>query len=65
MGSILHHITPLVINSLGGGHTDTRRGQDRFLETRHAPACGWRAPGLKTATNFKDIAITIKFNFHL
>ena len=23
MGSISHHITPLVINSLGGGHTHT------------------------------------------
>ena len=36
------HITPLVIDSLGGGHTNTdtytHRGQDQFLETRHAPA---------------------------
>ena len=52
------YITPLVINSLGGGHTDTqthththtyqRRGQKQFQETRHVPACGRRAPGLKT-----------------
>ena len=25
MGSISHHITPLVINSLGGGHTHTHK----------------------------------------
>ena len=42
---------PLVINSLGGGHTDThrytRRGQDHFLETSSAFACGRCTPGLK------------------
>ena len=48
MGSISRHITPLVINSLGGGHTHTRkhtdvRAQDQFQKTR-------RAPGLKTPT---------------
>ena len=50
MGSISHHMTPLVINSLGGGHTDThtRHGQDQFLETRRAPAYGRCAPGLKS-----------------
>ena len=53
MGSISRYITPLVITSLRGGHTDTQtyihtlRGQDQFLETRRAPACGWHAPGLK------------------
>ena len=52
MGSISHHITPLVINSLGGGHTHKhayRRLQTKqFLETRHTPAAGQRVPGLKT-----------------
>ena len=44
---ISHHITPLVINGLGGGHTDTRtytqthtriltRGPKQFQETRRA-----------------------------
>ena len=38
---ISHHITPLVINGLRGGHTDTDthipiREQKRFQETRHA-----------------------------
>ena len=50
-GSISHHITPLVINSLGGGHTHTHayrhRGQKQFQETSRAPAFGRRAPGLK------------------
>ena len=48
------HITPLVITSLGDGHTDTHahthkhtlRGQDQSIETRRAPACGQHAPGL-------------------
>ena len=53
--SILHHIMPLVINSLGGGHTHAnthihmqtiRTGS--ILETRRVQACGVRAPGLKT-----------------
>ena len=36
---ISHHITPLVINGLGGGHTDTHiltHKQKQFQETRHA-----------------------------
>ena len=37
MGSISCHITPLVITSLGGGHTHTLHGQDKFLW----PACAW------------------------
>ena len=37
MGSISHHITPLVIDSLGGGHTHTEvRGRKQFYETRRA-----------------------------
>jgi len=43
-GSISHHIMPLVINSLGGGHTHTHayrhRRQKQFQETS-------RTPGLK------------------
>ena len=52
MGSISRHIMPLVITSLGGGHTDTQThththcGQDQSIETRRAPAYGWRSPGL-------------------
>ena len=54
MRSISRHIMPLVTTSVGGGHIDTDthihtlRGQDQFLETRRAPACGWCAPGLKS-----------------
>ena len=43
MGSISCHITPLVINSLGSGHTQAHiqtSAQDQFQETR-------RLPGLK------------------
>jgi len=42
-GSISHHITPLVINSLGGGHTHTsvQTSQTKqFQEIIHAPAFG-------------------------
>jgi len=66
-GSISHHIMPLVINCLGGGHTHahahthrhtqthrhthmqaySHHGQKQFQETSHAPAEGWRTPGLK------------------
>ena len=52
MGFISHHITPLVINSLGGRHTHTHTNkhthtqththiqmsaQEQFQETSHAP----------------------------
>jgi len=51
-GSISHHIMPLVINSLGGGHTHTHtyshRRQKQFQETSRVPAFGQHAPGLKT-----------------
>jgi len=50
-GSISHPITPLVINSFGGRHTNTHTyshcGQKQFQETRHVPAKGWHASGLK------------------
>ena len=58
MGSISRHITPLVINSLGGGHTHTRKHTYRrsrtgsIQETRRAPAAGRRAPGLKKLLMF-------------
>jgi len=42
---------PLVINSLGGGHTHTHtcrhHGQKQFQETSHTPAKGQHATGLK------------------
>jgi len=53
-GSISHHIMPLVINSLGGGHTHTHtqarshHGQKQFQETSRVPAKGQHMPGLKT-----------------
>ena len=33
MGSISHHITPLVINSLGGGHTHTHTHTHAYIRT--------------------------------
>ena len=33
MASISHHIMPLVINSLGGGHTNTHTHTDTRTET--------------------------------
>jgi len=56
--SISHCITPLVINSLGGGHTHTHththmhdvyshHGQKQFQETSCALAFGWHTPVLK------------------
>ena len=61
MGSISRHITPLVINSLGGGHTHKHThthtqthiqtsAQEQFQETR-------RAPGLKRLP-FKTITVS-------
>ena len=60
MGSISHHITPLVISSLKGGHTHTCKHTHTHTHTRIQTfadrsnskkpgtlACGWRAPGLK------------------
>ena len=50
MGSISPHITPLVINSLGCGYTQTHTHTDvhteTILATRRALA-GWHMPGLK------------------
>ena len=50
MGSISHHITPLVITSLGTDtNTDTYTlcGQDKYLEARRASAVGQHVPSLK------------------
>jgi len=59
--SISHHITPLVINSLGGGHTHTQTyshcRQKQFKETSHVQAEGQRTPGLKNRSNIYDITV--------
>ena len=47
--SILHHITPLVINGLKGGHTDTHTdAQTKAISRNQACAAFDCAPGLKT-----------------
>ena len=48
MGSISHHITPLVIDSLGGGHTHTHTQTriQKFADRSNSKKPG--APGLKT-----------------
>ena len=54
MGCILHHITPLVINSLGGRHTHTHTNthtDNRGQSNSKKPGCGWRVPGLKFSKN--------------
>ena len=48
MESISRHIMPLVINSLGGGHTHMQASAQKKIKKPDAPATGWRAPGLKT-----------------
>ena len=47
MGCISHHIMPLVINSLGGGHTHAYIRTETILRNQ-ARATGRRVPGLKT-----------------
>ena len=51
MGSILRHITPLVINSLGAGdtntHTRARTRTETILRNQTHAGCCQRAPGLK------------------
>jgi len=65
---------PLVINSLGGGHTHTHthrhththtrtqtyshRGQKQFQETSRVLAFGWCVPGLKIKDNSDEIHLT-------
>ena len=48
--SILHCITPLVINSLGGRHTHIHKHAYTNIHRQRnfkKPDCGWCAPGLK------------------
>ena len=49
--SISHHIMPLVINAIGGGHTHilTCKQKKQFQETRRTLACGWQTTGLKSS----------------
>jgi len=53
-GYISYHITPLVINSLRGGHTHTLHGQKQFQDATHTLAKGRCAPGLKTGNLKKN-----------
>ena len=53
-----HHITPLVIASLGGGYTDTQTHTHmltcelkQFQKSRHTPACSWHASSLKSRSS--------------
>ena len=50
MGSISCHITQLVINSLGGGHTQTHMHTDVHGQSssKKLGACQLHVPGLKT-----------------
>ena len=65
MGSISRHITPLVITSLGGRHTDTHihtlRRQDESIETKRALATGWCALGLikHSLAHLQDLISTL------
>ena len=45
MGSISHHITLLVIHSLGGGHTNTHTRIQTFTDRSNSKKPG--APGFK------------------
>ena len=50
MGSITHHIMPLVNNSLGGGDTHTHKYTYRCPHRNNfkkPDMRGWRMPGLK------------------
>ena len=53
MGSITHHITPLVINSLGCGHTNTHIDvcTETSLRNRSTP----HVPGLRTMPNIRYV----------
>ena len=61
MESMSHHITPLVVDSLGGGHTHTRA--QKYMHTdihgqsnskKPGTCCGQHAPGLKRQPNDKQ-----------
>ena len=57
MGSISHHIMPLLINSLGGRHTNTHTDIYRQSNSKkpgaHLPEP--RAPGLITEAGYEHI----------
>ena len=69
MGSILHHITPLLINSLGGGHTHENTHTckhthayrhlrtEAILRKQALVACGWLVSGLKGKSDVITISI--------
>ena len=48
MGSISHHITPLIINSLRGEHTHTQTRILTFVDKAILRKPGRHIPGLKT-----------------
>ena len=56
MGSISHHITPLVINSPRGGHTHTRTNAYKHSQTESILEIR-QAPGLKIHANRINISI--------
>ena len=45
MGSISRHITPLVINSLGGGHTHTHANTQIHTHTDDPHRINFKKPG--------------------
>ena len=52
MGSILHHITPLVINSLGGGDTHTHARIQTFGDRSNSKKPGAHRPAHAWFKNF-------------
>ena len=59
--SISHHITPLAINVLRGGHMGTQRDTDTqtkaFQETRHMGPCGHTSLILKFSASKRYFVI--------
>ena len=59
------YILLLVINSLGGRHTDTRIHKlwtKQLQETRLTPACGYSMPDLK---HYKPLLVMHSFHLNL
>ena len=67
MGFISHHITPLVINSLGGEHTLTHTDDLHSINFKKpgGPACDRRTPGLKTAVHKLKLCFNEKYQLEL
>ena len=65
MGSISRHITPLVINSLGRGHTHTHARMHTNMHTddpnrinsKKPGVTGRRAPGIKIDAYYNDFVV--------